>query len=749
LLPSSARLSRLLPTANLSLYPPGCMPQSPFQCWLGACPWGFTLATTGKKSTSSPDKPHCRVEGRKISAELALKELHAYSFSEVVAQFEDKTSYRELEGEVSPNESRDDGNSCKNIPLGDLDVDRLRREFLDRLSETVSSTKGGRHAVASHMFYWPNNAKVFVAINSGLAEGDALSEFLGNLCTALKDIAAAPDNQTVKHTNALWNTLLRHQVSRLNAVIVDLRQIMKSFQHLLPQHSGPESTSDDVHSDTDGVVRNFEDSLKLLAKRLLGDSSSDLERHNSLVSLSHALYQNFSAEHFLALGHAGDKLHEAIGFLGRLKTSFRVLVTAARQISGFDDLSLIPVAGLKTRKKPLGQEWSLAETFHALDLQLSDTAIGKLMRPSRSKVRWTQNRLLNDFSRLKSPTWEVHAEIQLIVFILSHPEEVANGKRFDYIGCSRYSCALCFRFLHSFQALKTRGCHGKLYSHSWTVPLGDNLGKGEQYMLSGAVMKVVFWMRKELITRTMSSAQSRLEAKESTIGGSSIAIPGTSQENRQQSYAASEHLRRQRAQNSHMQSKKESLSDSIEHEDPPRIQTRHETLAEDYVKLCAGCCEVETTRRCSYCGGALFCGKTCERGMPLSHLLKCNMRQVTSAEYLYQDVLVDELPTDPQVQQDYWFDQCQNKNEESHLFGVFAGLVHYHPDYVTREELHQWRSDPGGNPYLVAKVVEKFEELPIDSRGGYFPWFLRHRIRFELQFCHHSIPRTPCPMAQV
>lgn len=129
------------------------------------------------------------------STEYALKELHAYAkllFLRSGRQFEDKTSYHDLEGELSTDETGNDGDSVKNDSLGNLDEDRLRMEFLDRLSETVSSTKGGRHVVASHMFYWPDKTKVFVAINSGFAEGDALSEFLGNLCTALKAIAAAP-----------------------------------------------------------------------------------------------------------------------------------------------------------------------------------------------------------------------------------------------------------------------------------------------------------------------------------------------------------------------------------------------------------------------------------------------------------------------------------------------------------------------------------------------------------------------------
>lgn len=371
------------------------------------------------------------------------------------------------------------------------------------------------------------------------------------------------DNQTVKHTDALWNTLLRHQASRLNSAIVDLRQIMKSFPHLLPQHIPPGTTGNDVLPDVDVVVLDFEDCLKLLAKLLFGDSDSGMERHDRLVTLSHTLYQTFPAEDFQALGPAGDKLRKAIGFLGRLQTSFRVLVAAARQIAGFDDLALIPVVGLKTRRKPLGQQWSVAKTFQTLNLPLSDTAVGKLMEASSSKAMWTKNKLLNDFSRLKSPIWEVHAEIQVVIFLLSHPDEVTNGKIFDYIGCSKYSCVLCFKFLHFFQGLKTRGCHGKLYNHSWTVPHEDGLSKNEQHILSETVLKVTTWMRKELTASTRLPAQRKLEVKESTIGGSLFTIPGMSHGSRQQSDAASEYLHRQRAQNAFREYTRERWASSL------------------------------------------------------------------------------------------------------------------------------------------------------------------------------------------
>ncbi|UKZ83085.1 hypothetical protein TrVFT333_010887 [Trichoderma virens FT-333] len=607
--------------------------------------------------------------------ESALKELHAYAkllYLRSGRQFEDKTSYQEPEDEASLDESGNEGDSFKNVPLGNLDEDLLRREFLDRLSETVSSEKRGPHVVASHMFYWPDKVKVFVAINLGFAKDDVLSSFLGNLCIVLKEIAAVPDNQAEKHENALWQMLLRHQSSRLNTAIGDVQKIMESSQWFLPQHSSLESTSDVVVvTDLDGFILDL--GLKRLVKLLSSDADSDLERYDSLVSLSYVLHQDIPVERFQDLGPAGDKLHRAIGFLGRLKRSFQILVAAAKQILGFDDLSLIPVVTdrLKTGKKRSGQEWNLDQTLHALKLQLSNTEVDKLS---------------TGFSRLKSPTWQVHAEIQLILFILSHPDQVANGKRFDYIGCS-----------------------------SWTLPPGDNLGEGGQHMLYGAVMEVISWMRKELIGSVMLSAQRRAEVKESTIGGSFIAIPGMSQENRQRSYAVSEYLHRQRAQNSHVQSNKESLSYPVEDEGASRIQARREV-------------------------------KSCERKMPLSHLLKCNMRQVTSADYLYEDALAEDIPTDPQVRQDYWFDRCQDKIEESHLGGLFAGLFKFHVHRITREELHEWRSHPDGNQYLVAKIVEKFEELPDNYRGGYFPWFLRNRTRFELD---HSTVQAPCQRTQL
>ena len=130
-----------------------------------------------------------------ISIAAALKELHAYAkllYLRDGRQFKDKTLYEEAEDEVSSNDSGNDDSSSKNVPLGSLDTGHLRRRFLDRLSEIVSPMKGGRHVVASYMFYWPDKVKVFLAINSGFVEGDAVSTSLDRWCKSLKGIALAP-----------------------------------------------------------------------------------------------------------------------------------------------------------------------------------------------------------------------------------------------------------------------------------------------------------------------------------------------------------------------------------------------------------------------------------------------------------------------------------------------------------------------------------------------------------------------------
>lgn len=136
-------------------------------------------------------------------------------------------------------------------------------------------------------------------------------------------------------------------------------------------------------------------------------------------------------------------------------------------------------------------------------------------------------------------------------------------------------------------------------------------------------------------------------------------------------------------------------------------------------------CDKTTTRRCSHCGGPWFCSVRCEEIATYSHRFSCNRRPITTADLLEEDCYRDLLPEDPQVREDYGFQRCRNRSEETNLFGLYVGIIKYHD--ISSEELHRWRTEG----ILVDKIVEVFSKIPEGSRGGYYPWFLRNRHILE------------------
>lgn len=107
--------------------------------------------------------------------------------------------------------------------------------------------------------------------------------------------------------------------------------------------------------------------------------------------------------------------------------------------------------------------------------------------------------------------------------------------------------------------------------------------------------------------------------------------------------------------------------------------------------------------------------------MSLLHLTKCCARSITTADQLLHDAREDRIPRDEQTREDFGFSRCRDWNEESHLFGLYQGLLLYlHIDSV---QLNKWKQEG----LLVSKITETFEKVPEANRGGYFPWFLRHQ----------------------
>lgn len=90
------------------------------------------------------------------------------------------------EQEISDLDSPD---SVNVKPLSRFDETKLKRSFLDRLSELVANEKGGQHVSASLMVEWPDRVDVLVAKNTGFRESDPSVQFLETIASSLRGIS--------------------------------------------------------------------------------------------------------------------------------------------------------------------------------------------------------------------------------------------------------------------------------------------------------------------------------------------------------------------------------------------------------------------------------------------------------------------------------------------------------------------------------------------------------------------------------
>lgn len=139
----------------------------------------------------------------------------------------------------------------------------------------------------------------------------------------------------------------------------------------------------------------------------------------------------------------------------------------------------------------------------------------------------------------------------------------------------------------------------------------------------------------------------------------------------------------------------------------------------DYDLECDVCGKL-TKRRCSIGQKDSFCSEWCQQKMSSSHRFKCSSGPLTTADYLARAVYSDEIPDDPQTVEDYGFSRCKSWNEKSHLLGLYIGLIKVLE--VRPVDLDQWRRDGK----LVENIVAEFNKRPKQSRGAYFPWFMKH-----------------------
>ncbi|KAK0615560.1 hypothetical protein B0T17DRAFT_497172 [Bombardia bombarda] len=589
-------------------------------------------------------------------------------------------------------QEQDSAHSTKAATLADFNSDRLKRFFLDRLAELVANEKGGRHVTATMMITGPDKVTVLIAKNNGLRPRD--KHFLDIIAAQLREIARGSD---------------------------PVRQLLKAF---IQAYGSDEPTALPAESP-------LSSQLKKIHSSLFGSHDSTLSRNETLVLQAHGIYRTFSDDDFADLSSPRpQKLRECLGLLGRLRTAFAVLVRSAERLPGFADFTISTIQQPQSngKAKPSSPEaWTLTQVFHFLGRRLDDNEAQVVMSSSSKKTKWTKNKLIQDFNSLKSSSREIHAEIQLMPRYIE-ATTLAHDSVFQYIGCSKRSCFLCWHFLRLFAHISTRGCHGKLYN-LWNVPDFQGLSTVDTPPVMSALRRLESLIKRELLGQEMVILP---QAKESTVGGSSVSTRVPHFEDTSLSSIAKAHLENERAnrlwKNTNANPAYEDSRD-IGAASMTELMSDGNSSAKATSGRCANRadCGKNTTRRCSHCNGAWYCSVSCEDADVYSHKYACNRRPITTADYLQDNAFEDLIPQDPQTREDYGFHRCRDRKEESHLFGLYQGLLKGFD--VSSEKLHSWRTEGT----LVENIVELYSGVSEAHRGKYYPWFLQHRYILEQQ----------------
>jgi hypothetical protein len=104
-------------------------------------------------------------------------------------QIEEADDYTELADEQMELSDLDSPNSVNVKLLSGFNENKLKRAFLDRLSELVANKKGAHFVSASLMIEWPDRVDVLVARNTGFTKKDLTVHFLETIASGLRDIS--------------------------------------------------------------------------------------------------------------------------------------------------------------------------------------------------------------------------------------------------------------------------------------------------------------------------------------------------------------------------------------------------------------------------------------------------------------------------------------------------------------------------------------------------------------------------------
>jgi len=149
------------------------------------------------------------------------------------------------------------------------------------------------------------------------------------------------------------------------------------------------------------------------------------------------------------------------------------------------------------------------------------------------------------------------------------------------------------------------------------------------------------------------------------------------------------------------------------------------SFSQSMAHLCASCDE-PADKKCAGCGKVWYCSKQCQNSHWSHHLFNCKRPEdITTGDRLVRAAIRDEIPTDPQTLEDYGFRRAStNALNQSYLLGLYRWLAALHPMSPVRgREFHRWRT----SGTLIQEIKLRYEALPSDNRGQYYPWFLANQ----------------------
>ncbi|KAI6102713.1 hypothetical protein EDD16DRAFT_228200 [Pisolithus croceorrhizus] len=433
--------------------------------------------------------------------------------------------------------------------------DELKQQLLDRFAEILSRDKGGKYVccVALHQSAGRHltesvGISLLVARNHDFQKEDRIfCETLERLLAAIGAFVQGKTNSISAVMSELWEELMCYNQPRLDKDADLLRRHLRAFKasgslDSIPPHNALKLPQDNIsecrifcddHRIGPYSEATHEAYMRLIQERIrrlddilcTGDSAV---QRRFLVEYSYSILQMESLRIYLysfPQVSAAHRFLSDIRSLGRLKSSYYMLVKAALNIPGFAQLSITLVKNFPPRLCPSTLP-SLADVMKSLDQTFNPTFVHQFINRTLGVIpaRWSFEQRQKSVSQ---GVLHIHAELQLILHITKMPNVEVMKEIYPYIGCSKLSCFLCAAFLGSFRyrgiMFGTRGCHGRIYTR-WSVPDMNGLHNDAITALHSALKTMWISLVHEMLTPLVSNGHIRKLSAGVTVYDSQLSL---------------------------------------------------------------------------------------------------------------------------------------------------------------------------------------------------------------------------------